>query len=173
MVDCSSLSHAVLPGALGHVVSRAIKPPIGAVLMSCFRGPCHSGTSMGIAVSASISSVDHHCLLPPSSFCGLPTPNPKQPPARAVLVSRVQHHMAAEMIQTEGLQHSLFTYNALISGCASSRGYDRAMGYFSDMVSRPAIACLYKCHLNATAVPPFVQHCVLQCASPTGDAIFS
>lgn len=45
--------------------------------------------------------------------------------------------MAAEMIQTEGLQNSLFAYNALISGCAAGRGYDRAIGYFNDMVSRP------------------------------------
>ncbi|CAM9270052.1 unnamed protein product, partial [Hapterophycus canaliculatus] len=44
-----------------------------------------------------------------------------------------QHHMAAEIIDTEGLRKSLFAYNALISGCASGRGYDRAMGYFSDM----------------------------------------
>eukprot|EP00903_Cladosiphon_okamuranus_P009597 g9136.t1 len=43
------------------------------------------------------------------------------------------HHMAAEMIQTEGLQRSLFAYNALISGCAAGRGYDRAIGYFNDM----------------------------------------
>ena len=54
--------------------------------------------------------------------------------------------MAAEMIQTEGLQSSLFAYNALISGCASSRGYDRAIGYFNDMVSRPALRlCVRMC----------------------------
>ncbi|CAM9671460.1 unnamed protein product [Pylaiella littoralis] len=47
-----------------------------------------------------------------------------------------QHHMAAEMVQTEGLQNSLFAYNALISGCTSSRGYDRAMGYFNDMTKQ-------------------------------------
>lgn len=52
---------------------------------------------------------------------------------------RLKHHMAQEMIQTEGLQSSLFAYNALISGCASGRGYDRAIGYFNEMVSRPAI----------------------------------
>lgn len=50
-----------------------------------------------------------------------------------------KHHMAAEMIQTEGLQSSLFAYNALISGCAAGRGYDRAIGYFNDMVSRPPL----------------------------------
>lgn len=42
--------------------------------------------------------------------------------------------MAAEMVRTEGLGKSLFAYNALISGCAKSRGYDRALGYFNDMV---------------------------------------
>ncbi len=51
----------------------------------------------------------------------------------------LKHHMAQEMVQTEGLQSSLFAYNALISGCASGRGYDRAIGYFNEMVSRPAI----------------------------------
>lgn len=53
-----------------------------------------------------------------------------------MLLMVLKHHMAAEMIQTEGLQGSLFAYNALISGCASGRGYDRAIGYFNDMVSR-------------------------------------
>lgn len=61
--------------------------------------------------------------------------------------SHAQHHMAAEMVQTEGLQNSLFAYNALISGCTSGRGYDRAMGYFNDMVSRPTIVCLLKCQV--------------------------
>ncbi|CAM9180861.1 unnamed protein product [Ectocarpus sp. 4 AP-2014] len=44
-----------------------------------------------------------------------------------------QHHIAAETMRTEGLQKSLFAYNALISGCASGRGYERALGYFDDM----------------------------------------
>lgn len=56
-----------------------------------------------------------------------------------VCCSLVQHHIAAETIRTEGLQKSLFAYNALISGCASGRGYERALGYFDDMVSRRAI----------------------------------
>lgn len=46
-----------------------------------------------------------------------------------------QHHMASEMLLTEGLDNSLCAYNALISGCTSSRGYDRALGYYKDMVS--------------------------------------
>lgn len=46
-----------------------------------------------------------------------------------------QHHMAAEMLLTEGLDNNLCAYNALISGCTSSRGYDRALGYYKDMVS--------------------------------------
>lgn len=37
-------------------------------------------------------------------------------------------------MHTENLTHSVDAYNALISGCASSRGYDRAIGYFNDMV---------------------------------------
>lgn len=36
---------------------------------------------------------------------------------------------------TEGLQKDLDAYNALISGCAKSRNYDRAMTYFRQMVS--------------------------------------
>lgn len=46
-----------------------------------------------------------------------------------------QHHMASEMLLTEGLDNNLCAYNALISGCTSSRGYDRALGYYKDMVS--------------------------------------
>lgn len=46
-----------------------------------------------------------------------------------------QHHMASEMLVTEGLDNNLCAYNALISGCTSSRGYDRALGYYKDMVS--------------------------------------
>lgn len=43
--------------------------------------------------------------------------------------------MAVEMMETENLQGSLDAYNALISGCASCRGYERAIGYYNEMVS--------------------------------------
>lgn len=59
--------------------------------------------------------------------------------------------MAAETIQTEGLQSSLFAYNALISGCAAGRGYDRAIGYFNDMVSEPPAGCVAVCTSNERA----------------------
>lgn len=38
-------------------------------------------------------------------------------------------------METEALGSELFAYNALISGCTASRGYDRALGYLEEMVS--------------------------------------
>lgn len=58
---------------------------------------------------------------PPSAYFGL-------------FFALFQHHMASELLRTEALEECLFAYNALISGCVSGRGYDRAMGYLEDMV---------------------------------------
>ncbi|CAM9594801.1 unnamed protein product, partial [Sphacelaria rigidula] len=46
-----------------------------------------------------------------------------------------QHHIAKEMMETEALGSELFAYNALISGCTASRGYDRALGYLEEMLA--------------------------------------
>lgn len=42
--------------------------------------------------------------------------------------------MVKDMMETEALGGALFAYNALISGCTSSRSYDRALDYFDEMV---------------------------------------
>lgn len=49
-------------------------------------------------------------------------------------VELIQHHMAKDMMETEALGGALFAYNALISGCTSSRSYDRALDYLDQMV---------------------------------------
>lgn len=53
--------------------------------------------------------------------------------------------MASEMLRTEGLQNDLCAYNALISGCTSSRAYAPALGYFNDMVSPCPLAAVTYC----------------------------